>query len=318
MSDAEVTTLFAELRWGTGSEQICPHCGAVDKHRFVKLQKRWRCRHCYKGFSVTSGTVFQNHKLPLQVILGAALLYANSVKGISALQMARDLDVQHKTAFVLLHKIRETLWLTRDTDKFSGEVEVDGGYMHTYIRPERKKADRKDRRLAENQNKDKCVMLVLRERHPERKRGAKRTRVVILKSENEADIRSVLLANVEVGSKIFTDEASGYTTLGTHWDHHVVVHDEEFSTDNGVNENQAESYIARFRRLVMGQIHKLKRKYLDVYANEVAFREDRRRVSNGSFVRQVMSQCLRSGPSRDWSKYWQGNMRLHDSVMGAT
>lgn len=315
LSEVAVVQFFAKLRWGDANLQACPHCGVIDNHRFTPRQKRWRCRHCYKAFSVTSGTVFQHHKLPLQLILGAVLLYANSVKGLSALQLARDLDVQHKTAFVLLHKIRETLWLARDTDKLSGEVEIDGGYMHTYVRPKRKKADREDRRLAENQNKDKCVILVIRERSQERKRGAKRTRVFILPSENEADIRAVVLANVALGTKIITDEANGFTTLGTHWEHEVVVHADEYSSDEGANENQAESYIARFRRLVMGQIHHLQRKYLDVYANEVAFREDRRRVSNGNLVQQTISKCLRQGPSHDWAKYWQGNKRQHDSVM---
>lgn len=186
LSAAAVAALFAELRWGSSGTQTCPHCGVVDKHRFVALQKRWRCKHCYKAFSVTSGTVFQHHKLPPQVILGAVLLYANSVKGLSALQPARDLHVQHKTAFVLLHKIRETLWHTQDTDKLSGEVEIDGGYMHTAVRPKRKQSDRKDRRLAENQNPEKCVILVLRERKQGKKQGAKRTRVFILPSENEA------------------------------------------------------------------------------------------------------------------------------------
>lgn len=76
-----------------------------------------------------------------------------------------------------------------------------------------------------------------------------------------------------------------------------------------------ESYIARFRRLLMGQIHKLHRKHLDVYANEIAFREDRRRKCNGGFVREALTKCLGAGPSRDFSKYWQGNHRRHDSVV---
>jgi transposase-like protein len=60
----------------------------------VPLQKRWRCRDCHKAFSVTSGTVFNCHKLSLQMLLGAMLLYVNSVKGMSALQLRRDLNVQ--------------------------------------------------------------------------------------------------------------------------------------------------------------------------------------------------------------------------------
>lgn len=119
-SSAEALREFAMIRWGSETDQTCPHCGVNDSHRYVPAQRRWRCRHCYKGFSVTSGTVLHSHKLPLQKILGAMLLYANAVKGMSALLLSRDLDVQYKTAFVLLHKLRETLFKTRDTDLFKG------------------------------------------------------------------------------------------------------------------------------------------------------------------------------------------------------
>jgi transposase-like protein len=314
MSDDEARLQLAELRWGGREKQSCPHCGVIDSHWFLRLQQRWRCRHCDKAFSVTSGTVFHHNKLPLQLLLGAIVIYANAVKGLSALQLARDLDIQYKTAFVLLHKLRETLFLGRDTTPLQGEVEIDGGYVHTYVRPKNKKEDRKDTRKAEHQNPLKCVVLVLRERSGEKKRGATRTRTVVLESENERDIRAIVMANVEKGARIYTDQAQGYVSLESHWEHLVVNHDKEYRAKDGANENQSESYIARFRRMLMGQIHRLKRKYLDVYANEVAFREDHRRVSNGTFVKALLKRCLRRGPSRDWSKYWQGNHRLHDSV----
>lgn len=73
------------------------------------------------------------------------------------------------------------------------------------------------------------------------------------------------------------DEANGFTELGIWFDHKVVPHNETYCTEDGTNQNQAESFIAWFRRLLFGQIHKLKRKYLDVYAYEIAFREDTRR-----------------------------------------
>lgn len=314
-TDDEARLFFAELRWGCIDQQTCPHCGSVRAHRYVRLQKRWKCRDCYKAFSVTSGTVFHCHKLPLQLILGAIVLYANAVKGISALQMSRDLNVQYKTAFVLLHKVRETIWHAKDETLLCGEVEIDGGYVHTYVRPKNKKKDRPNKTLAENQNPDKCVMLVLRERHPQKKKGAKKTRIFILKSENQRDINAVVRANVHPGAVIFTDEGPGFSVLSAGWEHRVVNHSQEYSADDGANENQAESFISRFRRMMMGQIHRLARKYLDVYSNEIAYREDSRRTSNGSTVKDVVAKCLRLGPSRDWTGYWQGNHRETDSVM---
>lgn len=93
--------------------------------------------------------------------------------------------------------------------------------------------------------------------------------------------------------------------LGTSYEHQVVNHSKEYQSKDGANENQAESYFARFRRMVMGQIHKLGPENLEAYANEAAFREDHRRESNGMFARAVLGKCLAAGQSRKWAKYWQ-------------
>lgn len=129
------------------------------------------------------GAVFANAKLSLQKIFGAIALYVNAVKGLSACQLMRDLDVQYKTVLVLLHKVRESLWLKQCLTKFEGAVEVDGSYAHTYRRQKNKKAERKDRRLDENQNPEKCSVLVIRQRGPNDGEGADRSRIVVIQSE---------------------------------------------------------------------------------------------------------------------------------------
>lgn len=315
LPDEEVRLRLAETRWGCRTHQACPHCGVIDTHRYVSLQKRWRCRHCYKAFSVTSGTLFHSHKLPLKLLYAALALYASAVKGLSALQIARDLGVQYKTAFVLLHKLRESVKLTEagDESKLKGTVQIDGAYAHTYMRPKNRKADRSDRRKAEHQNPLKCVVLVLREIGKPGE-GALRTKVVVLPAEEEAYVWPTVQALVEPGTVIMTDEAPGYTVLGARYEHHVVCHAEEYQTSDGINENQAESFFARFRRLFAGQIHHCNPKYLDVYAEEVAYREDLRRRDNGYMVGNLLFRCLRRGPSRDFCGYWQGNHRTHSSL----
>ena len=72
-------------------------------------QPRWRCKACWHDFSLTSGTLFAWHKLPLRSYLLAVAAFCNEVKGKSMLALARDLDVQYKTAFVLAHKLREAI-----------------------------------------------------------------------------------------------------------------------------------------------------------------------------------------------------------------
>ena len=383
MSDDEVRIRFAQLRWGCADLQACPDCGLVDSHKYFPAQRLWRCKSCNWAFSVTTGTVFHRHRLPLRTIFAATLLYANAVKGVSALQMSRELKVEHKTAFVLLHKLRESILKARDTDMFSGEVEIDAAHVHNYVRPKNVGNERVDRREKENRNENECIVLVLRERHAkppvvvvpppdesiaagvppgettgvetalsvatpgaqgalpaeagpaapaatgtattprkEKKKkrrqlgpGAKRTRTFVLRTENKDDVMVIVRANVQAGAKIFSDEAPAYTDLSANWDHHVVNHSKEYSGEKGENENQAESYIVRFRRMLMGQIHHNHRKYLDVYANEAGFREDRRRVSNKAFTYEVLEKCLQSGPSADWTGYWQGNHRQDDPVV---
>jgi hypothetical protein len=96
--------------------------------------------------------------------LAAIAIYTNAVKGISALQMGRGLDVQYKTAFVLCHKIRESLMEQRDASQLSGEVHMDSAYVNGHVRPANKKVDRVDRRMAVNQRQDKRCVFVMRQK----------------------------------------------------------------------------------------------------------------------------------------------------------
>lgn len=314
LTEEDARLWLAELRWESRTHQACPHCGAIDAHRYVPLQKRWRCRHCYMGFSVTSGTKFNANKLPLRLLVAAFILYVNSVKGLSALQLARELNIQHKTAYVLLHKIRESILQSVGDEPLTGTVEVDACHVLDYVRPKNRKKDRVDRRLAEHQRKDKCVVLALRERHDTPKAGAKRTRTFVLPAEEAAHVLPVIQACVAPGAQLVTDEASAYTLAGARFEHSVVSHSDEYRAKDGTNQNQAESYFARVRRFFMGQIHRSSRRYLDAYVGEMAWREDHRRISNGEQFKTLLTACLRLPPSRDWAGYWQGNHRLTDAL----
>lgn len=133
MSEDEAFENFKAVRWSdTDGEPVCPECRNINEHYFLKTRKQFRCKECNHTFSVTSGTVFASHKKPLKIYLIAIALFTNAVKSISALQFSRDLDVQYKTAWVLSHKIRESLMLNQDNEKLSGVCEVDGVYVGNY------------------------------------------------------------------------------------------------------------------------------------------------------------------------------------------
>jgi transposase-like protein len=110
--DEEAETVFIRLRWADNDgNAYCPHCGCtiVYSCRRPNGAPRWRCKACRKDFSVTSGTLFAFHKLPLRSYLLAIAIFCNEVKGKSMLAMSRDLGVQYKTSFVLAHKMREAM-----------------------------------------------------------------------------------------------------------------------------------------------------------------------------------------------------------------
>src|ERR1700687_300201 len=170
MSDAEAETAFRNLRWpDTNGAPVCPHCGGVDPYdcRRPNGAPRFECRACKKDFSITSGTLFASRKLPLRGYLAAIAVFCNEVKGKSALALSRDLGLSYKTAFVLLHKLREAMAEEMKGRVVGGErkvAEVDGGYFGGYVKPANLKEYRRDRRLQRNQNGKRKAVVIVRER----------------------------------------------------------------------------------------------------------------------------------------------------------
>ena len=103
-----------------------------------------------RQFSATSGTVFASRKLAIKDILAAIAIFANGAKGHSALQLSRDIDCQYRTAYVLAHKLRESMAAETKDVTLSGTVEIDGAYFGGHVKPANYKEDRIDRRLSEN------------------------------------------------------------------------------------------------------------------------------------------------------------------------
>jgi transposase-like protein len=109
MSEDEARRAFARIRWHErNGEPACPRCGGVEPY-FYTAEQLWKCKGCGYRFSLTSGTIFASRKLPFRDILVAIAFFANGDKKHSAMQLSRDLDVQYRTAFLLAHKIRDSL-----------------------------------------------------------------------------------------------------------------------------------------------------------------------------------------------------------------
>ena len=316
LSDDEAHDLLCQARWQSIDEQICPKCGIKHKCYIYKARRQFRCRHCKHQFSVTSSTIFANRKLPIQTYLFAIALFVNAVKGISACQFSRDLNVQYKTAFTLAHKIRESLMVQRELFPLSGEVHIDGTYVHSAPRPKNKKAERVDRRLKANANPNKRAVLVMRERYSEQDTlnnpnlvGAKKTITFPILSENTETVKKLATIYIEPNSRIHADENAAYDELIVDYDLQRVNHQREYRSDDGITNNLAESYFARFKRMYYGQVHKMSNIYLDNYANEIAYREDTRKQDNLTLFNDVINKCLNTSSDNDWKGYWQGHHR---------
>jgi hypothetical protein len=130
----------------------------------ITSRRRFKCKACLKQFSVTSGTIFASRKMSSVDLLAAICIIVNGAKGISALQLARDLDCQHKTAFVLAHKLRESMKAETHNMMPDGEVEIDGVFFHGHVRPANEAVNRVDRRLTQNQTGKRRVAIALRQR----------------------------------------------------------------------------------------------------------------------------------------------------------
>ncbi len=302
MSDVEAETVFANIRWAeTEGKPVCPHCGCPTCYECRRPNGafRFRCKACRKDFSVTSGTLFAFHKMPLRNYLAAIVIFCNEVKGKAALSLARDLDVQYKTAFVLAHKLREAMAYELKGMQMGGEgrtVEVDGAYFGGYIKPANHKSNRRDRRLAVSQNGKRQVVVVIREREG-------RTLPQVFKSESAA--LSFITSRVARGTEIQADEAGGWNDLQARFPMQRIDHQSLYSNGSGVYTNGAEEFFSRLRRAEIGHHHHIAGTYLVRYAQEASWREDHRRVSNGKQVQGGVALAMAAHPSVDFCGYWQ-------------
>ncbi|MCJ2133019.1 IS1595 family transposase [Methylobacterium sp. J-026] len=287
---------FRRLRWPeTDGEPVCPKCGCLD-HYNIATRRRFKCAGCGTQFSVTSGTIFASRKLSFMDLCAGISIFVNAVKGLSALQLGRDLDVSYKTAFVLAHKLREALSAENKDATLAGEVEIDGAYFGGTVRPENRKEDRKDRRRKEHQSTERRVVIVMRERLG---------RTLTFVTKREAEGVKLAVAHVAKGTKVYADEANHWDDLhATFPDAGRINHSEAYSAD-GANTNQAESYFARLRRMVTGQHHFVTARYLHQYATEAAWKEDNRRLDNGQAFSSVVRLALSSAKSASFCGYWQ-------------
>jgi transposase-like protein len=301
MSDAEAEAMFCKVRWSDNEGQpVCPHCGGLDAYdcRRANGAPRFRCRACKKDFSITAGTLFASHKLPLRTYLAAIAIFMNEVKGKSMLALSRDLGTSYKTAFVLAHKLREAMAAELKGRTIGGDgkvAEVDAGWFGGYVRPANRREHRADRRFAENKSGKRRAVIIIRERNGN-------SLPAVFRSEGAA--LSFIKSRVAKGTVVHADEAGAWNQLHSSFEMKRINHEEAYSLD-GACTNWAEEFFSRMRRAEIGHHHHVSGPYLLRFAQEASWREDNRRLSNGEQVNRVAGLAMASRASVDFTGYWQ-------------
>jgi len=262
--DAEAARLYLEGRlWPAGP--VCPECKSGERITARKAGY-YRCNACPNDytFTVRTGTIFERSHVPLHKWIYAMYLLVTSRKGVSSLQMAKEIGVTQKTSWFMLQRLREACGSDplSGGGKLGGDVEVDECFIGG---KEANKHERK-RLHAGRGGVGKIAVIGLRER-------GGRTVAMPIPDRSMGTMQSVVHAAVEVGSRVFTDEHAGYTDMdGLFFRHETVNHADKEYVRGDAHTNGIESVWAVLKRGLHGVYHHASRKHLHRYVDEFTFR----------------------------------------------
>ncbi|MDR0304559.1 MAG: IS1595 family transposase [Chitinispirillales bacterium] len=247
-----------EERWG--GVPVCGHCGSKRVGKGRKDRKGYyRCKDCRKEFSVKTGTIFTDTKIPLHKWLEVFYRMVTSRKGVSSMELSKDLGVRQATAWLLLHKIRKGM--KRSKKKFSLKGIIENDETHVYGKRKNKHPDKKS-------IKHEAIVFGMKER------GGNVIMEHVPNKKRET-LREIIEQNVEYGSTLNTDDGKWYTGIeNPGYTRKKVNHSakEYVSKDGEVYTNSIESVWAVLKRGVNGIYQKVSHKHLHRYLSEFEFR----------------------------------------------
>ena len=276
LSDEKVCREYMEqMRWA--GKPFCPHCSSTKPYK-LKDGKSYRCsnRDCRKDFTVTVGTIFENSKVKLSTWLAAIYILTGHKKGISSLQLARDLGVTQKTAWFINHRVRLIMG-DNSPEPLTDIVEVD----ETYVGGKLANMNRKRRKQWQEKNIDnKTAVMGLLQRDG-------RAKLTVIGNN---PFKEVVRANVDKSATIVTDTHLAYVGLSQEYAGHLSVNHSQSQYRDGIAyTNSIEGFFSIFKRTIFGTYHQVSPKHLHRYCAESSYRFNFRKLKDDDRFRRTIS-----------------------------
>ena len=278
------------IRWGT--DPGCPHCGSMDVARKADGTRigRWNCYDCHSSFNVLHGTIFQKTKIPLQKWFLAIAILLNAKKSVSSYQLARDLDMNQKSAWFLAMRVRTAI-ANDTTGLLSGIIEADECFVGGKPRKGNRRpyATQKDQdppcnKRGRGTSKLPVIGVV--------ERGGRVVARPAAKSEiTSAGLKRFILNHVAPASSLLmTDELPAYRSLSKAMRHSVIKHAARY-VDGDTHTNTIEGFWSLIKRAWFGSHHHYSRTYADLYIAEACASYNARHSTDrfGSFMQTVVA-----------------------------
>jgi transposase-like protein len=284
VDEAKAAAFLERERWGDSPN--CPRCGDINVYRMMSGEQRnkdyrWRCKGCKQMFTVRTNSVLEETRLPLRVWVYAIWKAASSKKGISALQLSREMEITHKSALFVLRRLRHGLQET-NPPKLQGTCEADEVYIGG--RPRYVKTSNRGVYL---DHKTPVAGIV--------ERGGN-VRFRALERVTSETLGQFVAENADCSCRLITDDAQMYKAVGKAFEggHEWVRHTakEYVLPGTDIHSNTIEGVFSLLQRGVMGTFHSVSRKHLPNYLNEFEFRWNTRKVDDGERVSRVIKQIV--------------------------
>ena len=256
-------TWFEGLVWPDG--RYCPRCGSQRTHEASHAKSPYRCSDCRAYFSVKTGTLAEGSKVSLRKWAFAIYLEATSLKGIASMKLHRDIGVTQKTAWFMLHRIREA-WAKDGDSDFSGPVEID----ETYMGGRKKNMSKAKRREVHGRGPAGKAMVI-----GAKDRATNAVTAKAIASKDRETMQGFVARHAAPGAKVFTDTAGGYHGM-TGFDHEQVNHNIGEYVRGMAHTNGIESFWSMLKRAHKGTFHKISTKHLQRYVDEFCARHNMR------------------------------------------